>query len=69
MRSSSILILAGCLLYTCALYGQKQQNDSLQPKPGAGDTANTAEKLLLEHREQELIDSAIRRQLLLELSR
>ncbi len=65
MRTAHFLVLAG-LFCVCATYGQGTK-DSLRKDSSHVDSAHTAETLLLQHQEQQLIDSAIRRQLLTDL--
>ncbi|MBS1664640.1 MAG: mechanosensitive ion channel family protein [Bacteroidetes bacterium] len=65
MKKTHFLVLAG-FLHVCTAYGQGPK-DSLKKDTSRPDSTRTAENLLLQHQEQQMIDSAIRRQLLIEL--
>jgi small-conductance mechanosensitive channel len=67
MRKLHLLALGILLLTTPGIYGQGRQQDSLRNDTLTKDSTHVAESLLLQHREEALIDSVVRRQLQTEL--
>lgn len=67
MTQRCLLAIYLCMLISSSIYGQGPRQDSVKHDPLPKDSAHVAENLLLQHQEETLIDSAVRRQLQLEL--